>query len=147
MIPFPKFRKIIRKFCRKSCFTTFDRLSALFDRLNRNWVAIDSSRGSKIIFLPFRSIKPKFQPIENAKFQIFHLENSKTWIFSLWNNIFQTQTSLLQPIHVYIYIYNNKLPIISSENNSKYNGSWVQCFKSQTSWTITNLICNVHYQI
>ena len=40
----------------------------------------------------------------------FHLENSRTWIFTiitLWNNILQTQTSLLQSIHVYTYIYNN----------------------------------------
>ena len=147
MIPLQTFRTITRKFYTRSCFTTFARLIALFDWSNRNRIAIDSSRGSRIIFLPFRSIKPKFQPIENAKFQIFHLENSKTWIFSLWNNIFQTQTSLLQPIHVYTYIYNNKLPFISSKNNSKYNGSWVQCFKSQTSWTITNSICNVHCQI
>ena len=40
----------------------------------------------------------------------FHLENSRTWIFTLtilWNNIFQTQTSLFQSIHVYTFIYNN----------------------------------------
>ena len=45
----------------------------------------------------------------------FHLENSRTWIFILkilWNNILQTQTSLLQPIHVYTYIYNIKLKLV-----------------------------------
>ena len=48
--------------------------------------------------------------LENSrKFKIskFHLENSRTWIFTLWNYILQTQTSLLQPIRIYIYIYNN----------------------------------------
>ena len=43
----------------------------------------------------------------------FHLENFRIWIFTLWNNILQTQISLLQPIHVYTYIYNiNYLPVI-----------------------------------
>jgi len=45
----------------------------------------------------------------------FYLENSRTWIFTLttlWNYILQTQTSLLQHIHVYTYIYisNNIIP-------------------------------------
>ena len=39
----------------------------------------------------------------------FHLENSRTWIFTLWNNILRTQTSLLQPIRVYTYIYNRSM--------------------------------------
>ena len=39
----------------------------------------------------------------------FHLKNFRTWIFTSWNNILQTQTSLLQPIHVYTYIYNKNL--------------------------------------
>ena len=39
--------------------------------------------------------------------QNFHLENSRTWIFTLWNNILLTQTTLLQPILIYTYIYNN----------------------------------------
>ena len=49
------------------------------------------------------------QSLENSaenpvsQFSIVHLENSRTWIFTLWNNIFQTQTSLLQPILVYTY--------------------------------------------
>ena len=42
-----------------------------FYQLNKNQIAINSSRGSSIIFLPIQLIKPKFQPIENAKFQIF----------------------------------------------------------------------------
>ena len=37
-----------------------------FDRLNKNQIAIDSSRDSRIIFLPFQSIEPKLQPIEHA---------------------------------------------------------------------------------
>ena len=48
--------------------------------------------------------------LENSKkfrFSNFHLENSKTWIFTLWNHILQNQTSLLQPILVYTYTYNN----------------------------------------
>ena len=58
--------------------------------------------------------------LTNRKYWIlnFHLKNSKTWIFSLWNNILQTQTSsLLQPIHVYTYIYNNILLEYSRRSN------------------------------
>ena len=47
--------------------------------------------------------------LENSRkfrFSYFHLKNSRTWIFTLWNHILQTQTSLLQPILVYTYIYN-----------------------------------------
>ena len=40
------------------------------------------------------------------RFSNFHLENSRTWIFTLWNHILQTQTSLLQPILIYTYLYN-----------------------------------------
>ena len=39
--------------------------------LNKNRIAIDSSRGSRIIFLPFQSIKPKFWLIDNDEFRIF----------------------------------------------------------------------------
>ena len=52
------------------------------------------------------------QSLENSaenpisRFSVLHLENSRTWIFTLWNNIFQTQTLLLQPISVYTDIYN-----------------------------------------
>ena len=46
-----------------------------------------------------------------SQFSIVYLENSKTWIFTLWNNIFQTQTSLLQPILVYTYL-NKKTTVV-----------------------------------
>ena len=49
----------------------FDRLNVLFDQSNRNRIAIESSRDSRIIFLPLRSIKPKFRLIENTEFRIF----------------------------------------------------------------------------
>ena len=58
------------------------------------------------------------QSVENSaenpvsQFSIVHLENSRTWIFTLWNNIFQTQTSLLQPILVYTYIYNKTTVVV-----------------------------------
>ena len=45
------------------------------------------------------------------RFSYFHLENSRTWIFTLWNYILQTQTSLLQPILVYTYIYNSVISL------------------------------------
>ena len=45
------------------------------------------------------------------RFSYFHLENSRTWIFTLWNHILQTQTSLLQPILVYTYIYNSVISL------------------------------------
>ena len=48
--------------------------------------------------------------LENTKkfrFSNFHLENSRTWIFTIWNHVLQTQTSLLQPILIYTYIYNS----------------------------------------
>ena len=54
---------------------------------------------------------------ENFKkfwFLNFHLENSRTWIFILWNHILQTQTSLLQPILVHTYIYNNSVALFNS---------------------------------
>ena len=44
---------------------SFDRLNFLFDWLNRNQIAIEPSRSSRIFSLPFRSIKPKFWPIAN----------------------------------------------------------------------------------
>ena len=84
----------------------------------------------KILIFDFRSVEqesssdqdiPKLNDffltisIDQAKASIdkkcltsnFHLENFRIWIFTLWNNILQTQISLLQPIHVYTYIYNN----------------------------------------
>ena len=47
-----------------------------------------------------------------SQFSIVYLENSRTWILTLWNNIFQTQTSLLQPILVYTYIYNKTTVVV-----------------------------------
>ena len=78
----------------------FNRSNALFNWSNRNRIVMEPSRNSRIIFLLFRSIKTKFRPIENPEFQIFTLT-------TLWNKILQTQTSLLQPIHVHTYIYNS----------------------------------------
>ena len=101
MKPLQPFWIVIRKFCKKSCFMIFDWSSAIFDQLNRNQTAIETSRNSRIIFLS-SSIDWKCCILN------FHLENSRTWIFTLWNNILQTQTSLLQPIHVYTYINNSK---------------------------------------
>ena len=82
--------------------------------IERNWASIE---------VPFWSIKWKsnidwiksrlqdiiphhfdWSNILNFKFD---LENSRFWIFTLWNNILQTQISLLQRFHVYTYIYNN----------------------------------------
>ena len=71
--------------------------------VNKDWNLFNLSEQS-----PENSIK------SFRKFKIlnFHLEISRSWIFTLWNHILQTQTSLLQPIHVYIYIYNNELIIL-----------------------------------
>jgi len=82
--------------------------SALFNRSNRNRTTIETSRNSRIIFLPFSIERAKTSTDWKCWIPNFHLENSRTWIFILWNNILQIQTSLLQPIHVYTYIYNNK---------------------------------------
>ena len=49
--------------------------------------------------------------IRISQFSPVHLESSKTLILTLWNNIFETQTSLLQPILVYTYI-NNKTTVV-----------------------------------
>ena len=116
MKPFQLFWTITRKFYRKSCFMifdrlkiTFDRLSAIFDRLIRNWAAIEISINSEIIFLSFSIDWAKDSTDQKCYISNSHLENSRTWILTLWNNIFQTQISLLQLIHVYTYICNINL--------------------------------------
>ena len=76
-------------------FLLIDRVLFLINRIGIE----QQSRHPKtpgFFFYHFRSIEPKFQLIENIDFQIF----------LLWNHILQTQTSLLQPILVYTYIYN-----------------------------------------
>ena len=96
----------------KSCFmifdrkVTFNRSSALFDRTNKNQAVIETSRDSKIFFFTISIDRAKVSTDQKRCISNFHLENSRTWIFILWNNILQTHTSLLQPIHVYTYIYN-----------------------------------------
>ena len=88
-------------------FLSIDRSSALLDWSNRNQTAIKTSRNSSIIFLPFSIDRAKVSTDQKHWFSNFHLKNTRTWIFTLWNHILQTQTSLLQPILVYTYIYNN----------------------------------------
>ena len=116
MKPFQLFWTITRKFYKKSCFMifdqskiTFDRLSAIFDRLIRNWAAIEISINSGIIFLSFSIDWAKDSTDQKCYISNSHLENSRTWILTLWNNILQTQISLLQLIHVYTYICNINL--------------------------------------
>ena len=84
-------------------------MNALFDRSNKNRASIETGRDSKIDFITILINWAKAST--NQKYWIlnFPLENSRTWIFTLstlWNNTFQTQTSLLQLIFVYTYIYN-----------------------------------------
>ena len=73
---------------------------------NKNQIVIEPSRNSRIIFLTILIDWAKISTDRKYWFSNFHLENSRTWIFTLWNHILQTQTSLLQPILVYTYIYN-----------------------------------------
>ena len=113
--PFQTFKIVTRKFCKKFSFTSFDRSripfdwsNALFIRSNRNRASIEIGKDSMIDFLTISIDWAKV--LTNWKYWIsnFYLENSRTWIFTLstlWNNIFQIKISLLQPIHVYIYIY------------------------------------------
>ena len=129
MKPFQLFWTITRKFYRKSCFMifdqskiTFDRLSAIFDRLIRNWAAIEISINSEIIFLSFSIDWAKDSTDQKCHISNSHLENSRTWILTLWNNILQTQISLLQHIHVYTYIYNKFDMCIKSVMNMQFNG-------------------------
>ena len=91
------FLNFTRKFHRKSRFTifdwskiTFNRSSTLFDRSNKNWTAIETSRNSRIFSLPFLIDWAKVLTDRKYWFSIFHLENSRTWIFTLWNHILQT---------------------------------------------------------
>ena len=118
------FWTVTRKFYKKSRFKifnwskiSFDRSSVLFDRSNRNRTVIETSKDSWIIFLPFLIDWAKTLTDKKCYILNFHLENSRTWIFTLWNNILQTQTSLLQPILVYTYIY-NKINLLKLSNDS-----------------------------
>ena len=86
----------------------FDWSNALFIRLNRNRIVIEPSGNSRIIFLTILINRVKVSTDRKYWFSNFHLENSRSWIFNLWNHIFQTQTSLLQHILVYTYIYNTE---------------------------------------
>ena len=86
-----------------------NRSKTLFDRSNKNQIVIDSGKSSWIIFLIISIDRVKDLTDWIYWISNFHLENSRTWIFTLstlWNNILQTQISLLQLIHVYTYIYN-----------------------------------------
>ena len=75
---------------KKFCFTIFDRLkvtfdqsSALFDQLNRNWVAIETSKDSRIFFFyHFDRSSQSFNQSKMLYFK-FSLKSSKTWIFTL----------------------------------------------------------------
>ena len=62
---------------------------------NRNRSLIEAGRDSRIIFLHhFDQLSKMFDRLNILNFE-FHLENFRTWIFTLWNNILQTQISLL----------------------------------------------------
>ena len=122
--PVQPFWIVTRKFCRKSYFTTlnqskvhFNQSNALFHRLNSNRITIEPSRDSRIIFLPFSNNRARASTDQKCYISNFHLKNFTTWIFTittLWNNIFQTQKSLLQLIHVYTYIYNTQWAVCTT---------------------------------
>ena len=100
----------------------FDWSNALFDQSNRNRIAIESSKDSRIDFLTISIDQAKVSTDWKYWISNFHLENFRTWIFTLltsWNNTLQTQTSLLQLIHVYTYIYNKWHSSIHSVYNRK----------------------------
>ena len=62
---------------------------------NMNRSLIEVGRDSRIIFLHhFDRLSKMFDWLNILNFE-FHLENFRTWIFTLWNNILQTQISLL----------------------------------------------------
>ena len=113
MKPLQPFWTVTKKFYKKSRFIifdwskiTFDRSSVFFNRLNRNRIVIETFRNSRIFSLPFSIDWAKDSTDWKCYISNFHLEKFITWIFTLWNYILQTHTSLLQPIFVYIYIYN-----------------------------------------
>ena len=113
MKPLQPFRIVTRKILQKIQFSSFnrsrgpfDRSNTLFDWLNRNRIAIETSRNFKIIFRTISIDRAKVLTDWKYWFSNFHLENFRTWIFTLWNHILQTQKSLLYPILVYTYIYN-----------------------------------------
>ena len=103
---FQTFRTVTRKFN----FMSFNQSRVPFDRLNRNRASIEIGRDSRIDFLTISIDRVKVSIDWKYWISNFHLENFRTWIFTLltsWNNTLQTQTSLLQPIYVYTYIYNS----------------------------------------
>ena len=115
MKPFQTFRTIIKKFCKNlALWVSIDQKESSINggyfrsieqesRINRTKPRLQNN------FPPYfdRSSK-NFNRLKILNFE-FLLEYSKTWIFTLWNNILQTETSLLQSInvytHTYIYIY------------------------------------------
>ena len=121
MKPLQTLWTVTRKFSRKILFHDFWSVKSYFQSIECSFQSVEqessSDRHIQRLHDFFFTIS-----IDWAKVSIdwkcltlnFHLENSRTWIFTLttlWNNIFQTQTSLLlQPILVYTYIYNN-LPL------------------------------------
>ena len=69
---------------KKICFTifgrlkvTFDQSSSLFDRLNRNWVAIETSKDSRIFFFTISIDQVKVSTNRKCCISNFHLEIPK----------------------------------------------------------------------
>ena len=58
----------------------------------------------------------------NFEFSLKKFQNLNFHFNNLWNNILQTQISLLQHIHVYTYIYNKFDMCIKSVMNMQFNG-------------------------
>ena len=103
-----------------------------------NWIVIKPSRNSRIIFLTILIDRAKVLTDRKYWFSSFLLENSKTWIFTLWNHILQTQTSLLQPILVYTYIYNTT----QHHRSTTELGPWphIDCNSSNPDFLVLSLI-------
>ena len=108
---------VTRKICRKILIFDFQLVENSLRSIECSFRSVEQKLSSdqdiqklQDYFLTISIDRAKVSTDRKCLTSNFYLENSKTWIFTsttLWNNIFQTQiTLLLQPIIVYTYIYN-----------------------------------------
>ena len=97
MKPLQTFRAVTRKFYRKFSFSSFDRSNTLFDWWSRNWIAIESSRDSRIIFLIIL--------IDWAKVRIDRIYWILNFHFIDFKKQYYPNSNIIITTYPYIYIY------------------------------------------
>ena len=102
---------VTRKFCRKFNFSSFnwsrvpfDQSNAFFDRSNKNWMAIESSKVLKIIFSIISIDRAKVSTDRKSLFSNFTQKISELE-FSLYKTIFSKLKHHYYNLIMYIPIY------------------------------------------